>query len=248
MFLWKYRKSFYRLSDILKNYPSIGLFLIAIGFLSSVQIFDLNFIKPSFVVKIEELFEMNGALTVLFASLSAVHTARIDKLSRTLESNEWKHMPLFIAGSLSFFVIIGVASYFILSAHTIKHEHESRKYVKQIIPLILTSWDAEAFIENVPSVLSVNSHDEIRGYFSARSQHFGHLKQYRFSGSQFGGSRNLHVNLGVKNKTILLERVVIFEHDLFAVFENVRATIHVETVMLEGAGWKITSMKIEPIK
>jgi len=50
-FLWKHRNIFYRLSEILQKYPSIGLFLIAGGFLSSVQVFDLNILKPPFIVR-----------------------------------------------------------------------------------------------------------------------------------------------------------------------------------------------------
>lgn len=252
IFLWKYRKYLCKLNETLRKYPSIGLLLVAIGFLSCVQVFDFHFIKSykSYLgLKIEELFEMNGALTVLFASLSAVHTSRIDEQSKAFESKQLKHMPVFIAASLSFFMFMGVTTYFVFNAYVINIENDSRKYMKKVFPLIFYSWDSEAFIENLPPKLALKNQDEFKEYFSGQLQVFGSLKHYRLAGSQFGGKRSLHIKLGSKNKTIVLEKAIIFKHNIIAVFENAQATIQVDTVMLEQQGrWRIAGMKIDSIK
>lgn len=244
----KYRNFFSQLPGKIKKYPSVGLILTAAGFLLSAQVFDFNFVKFSFAKVVEELFEMNGAITILFASVIACHTANISEQSKVDESNLLKRMPQFIAASLSFFLIMVIAIYFVLSANTIKYEKESRKYIQKVIPLILSSWDADAFIKNSPPGLPLDTSKHIKNYFSAQSEHFLSLKEYRLLETQLVGRTNLNVYIGVTQKTIILKNAIIFKHKISAVFENAQAAIHVETVKLERVGWRIASMKIEPVK
>ena len=54
----------------LKAYPSYGFVLICLGFLFVAQVFDMGFIVFDFSAFLEELFELNGAIGMFFASLS----------------------------------------------------------------------------------------------------------------------------------------------------------------------------------
>lgn len=54
----------------LKAYPSYRFVLFSIGFLFVAQIFDMHIIDLEFDVFLEELFELNGAVGLFFASLS----------------------------------------------------------------------------------------------------------------------------------------------------------------------------------
>lgn len=54
----------------LKAYPSYRFVLFSIGFLFVAQIHDMGFIDLEFGVFLEELFELNGAVGLFFASLS----------------------------------------------------------------------------------------------------------------------------------------------------------------------------------
>ena len=244
---FKYRDLLYRFADKIKKYPSIGLLLTAAGFLSSVQVFDFNFIKSSFEKVVEELFELNGAITIFFTSVIACHTANISEQSKIDESNMLKRMPQFVAVFLGLLCIMVIAIYFVLSAHTIKYEKESRRYIQEVIPLILSSWDPVAFIRNSPPELPLDTSSSIHNYFSIQSEHFSSLKEYRLLETQLVGRTDLHIHMGVTKETIILKNAIIFDHAIFAVFEKAQAIIHVETVKLEQVGWRIASMKIEPI-
>jgi hypothetical protein len=232
----------------MKKYPSIGLLLTAAGFLSSVQVFDFNFVKSSSEKVVEELFELNGAITVFFTSVIACHTANIGEQSKIDESNMLKRMPQFVTVFLGFLCLMVIAIYFVLSAHTIKFEKESRKYIQEVMPLIFSSWDHVSFIRNLPPGLPFDTSSYIQDYFSKQAENFSSLKEYRLLATQLAGRKNLHVHMGVTKETVILENVIIFDHTISAVFENAHATIQVETVKLEQDGWKITSIKIEPVK
>jgi len=54
----------------LKAYPSYRFVILSIGFLFVAQILDMGFIRLEFGVFLEELFELNGAVGLFFASLS----------------------------------------------------------------------------------------------------------------------------------------------------------------------------------
>lgn len=150
----KYRNYFLRIPEFLRKYPSFGLIIIASSFLLTAQVYDFELVKPMFFEALEEILEMNGAFTWLFASFLIGYGRLSNKAQEQSADRFEKKIPV-LAGMISVaFFLFGSASYFVLSAHTKKLTLESREYVDKIVPLIFSSWDTEAMLNNMPSDFS----------------------------------------------------------------------------------------------
>jgi hypothetical protein len=92
----KYRKYFSLIPDMLRKYPLFGFFLISLSFNLNAQVFDLDLVKPLFFEALEETFEMNGALAMLFATFAMVYSGISYEKSDKLERKFIKKMPILV--------------------------------------------------------------------------------------------------------------------------------------------------------
>ena len=237
---FKYRKCFSKIPDVLREYPPFGFFLICAGLLLSAQVFDQNFVQPYLLDTIaEEVLEMNGALTLIFAVFSTRYAVESNKHAKGVVSETMKNMPIFVGVVLVFLISGSLISYFILSNKTNKFETESRVYVERIIPLIFTPWDSEAFINHIsPHVhQSEEYHRLLKKSFDRLSDKFGLLKDFKLTKGQVRKKKHV-LNARIK------EEYVIFKHFAELIFENHLVEMQIYTI-LERDRWWILMIRIE---
>lgn len=237
---FKYRKYFSKIPDVIREYPPFGFFIICAGFLLSAQVFDQPFVQPYFLDKMaEEVLEMNGALTLVFAVFSTRYVMEANKQAKGVGSETMKNMPIFTAIVLVFFISGSVISYFILSSRTNKLETESRIYVESIIPLIFTSWDSEALINHmIPEMhQSEKYRRKLKESFDKQSDIFGLLKDFELTKGRLRKKKHLP-NVRIKEVNVL------FEHFAKLIFENHQAEMQIVTI-LDRDRWWILVIKID---
>ena len=94
---------------MLRKNPPLGLLLISAGFIVTAQIFDLNLVIPVIFGCLEELFEMNGALTLVFASFMIRDPFILTNASNDLrKSSLMKNMPSLIGIILTCFFLLSL--------------------------------------------------------------------------------------------------------------------------------------------
>lgn len=239
---FKYRKYFSKIPDVLREYPPFGFFLICAGFLLSAQVFDLHFELYLLDAAAEEVLEMNGALTLLFAVFSTRYAMEENKQAKGVGSETMKNMPIFVGIMFIFFISGTLISYCYLSSRTNKLETESREYVERIIPLIFTSWDSEEIIDHMSSEIHQREeyHKLVKNSFDKLSDISGLLIDFEITKGQIrekGKIPNLHIK----------EQKVIFNHFAKLIFENNQARVQIVTI-LERDRWRILGIKIYPIE
>ena len=233
----KYRKYFSQIPDMLRKYPLFGFFLISLSFNLSAQVFDLNLVKPLLFAPFEELLEMNGALTMLFATFSIGYPSISYDKSDKLESDFIRKMPILVGTILILIILFGSTNFIVLSVYTNKLKKESRVYAERIIPLIFSSWDAEAMVNNMPSDLYNKAfYQKIQASFGVYEREFGKLENYKI------------IKLEMKKLTLEDKNVSIsFKYYGIATFQKTSAKLMIRTVFRENE-WHLQNAAIEKIQ
>lgn len=235
----KYRKYFSQIPDMLRKYPLFGFFLISLSFNLSAQVFDLNLVKPQLFVALEELFEMNGALTMLFATFSIGYPSISYDKSDKLESNFIKKIPVLVGTVLILFILFGSTNFIVSSIYTNKLKKESRAYAERVIPLIFSSWNAEAMVNNMPSDLYNKAfYQKLQASFGVYEKEFGKLENYKI------------VKDKLKMKKLTLEDKdvsISFKYYAIATFQKTSAKLTIMTVFRENE-WHLQNTAIQKIQ
>lgn len=226
--LLKYHKHFLQIPEILRKYPSFGLIIIASSFLLSAQVFDLELAKPQFFEALEEIFEMNGAFTWLFASFLIGYGKQSHKSLEQSARRFEKKFPVLVGIILIAFFLLGSTSYFILSAYTNKLELENREYVDKMIPLIFSSWNAEAMVSNMPSEFSTKTFKtKVEISFASYKNKLGKLISHKIVRD------NLKLNkLIVKQTSEVVERNISFQSFVQAEFQKGYCNLNILTFLI----------------
>jgi hypothetical protein len=188
---------------------------------------------------IEEVFEMNGALTLLFAVFATRYALETNMQAKGVGSEKMKNMPIFVGIVLAFLISGTLIIYFYLSSITNKLETESRAYVVKIIPLIFTSWDFEAFISHMSPEMhqSETYRSQVKESFDKQSDMVGLLKGFELTKGRV-----------LKKKEIPIAQIqgrkVTFYHLAKLIFENSHAHLKIVTI-LERDRWWILIVRIE---
>ena len=237
--LLKYRKYFSQIPDILRKYPPVGFFLMSLSFNASAQVFDLEHVKPLFFVALEEIFEMNGALTMIFVAFSIGYPRISNENLEQSESKFLKKMPVLIGTIVLLFVLFSSANLFGLSTYTNRIKKQSRAYAERVIPLIFSSWDAEAMVNNMPSDFYTEEfYQKIKVSFALHEEKLGKLKNYKIIKDKLKG---------LKQTSFDREMAVFFEHYAFVKFQKATTRLLIKTVLIKNK-WYLTFIKLDPIK
>ena len=235
----KYRKYFSQIPDMLRKYPLFGFFLISLSFNLNAQVFDLDLVKPLFFEALEEVFEMNGALTMLFATFSMGYSGISYEKSDKLESKFIKRMPILVGTILILFIFFGSTNFIVLSIYTNKLKKESRAYAERVIPLIFSSWDAEAMINNMPSDFYNKAfYQKIQASFGVYEKKFGKLENYKIIKNKLKMEK-----LTPEDK----DRSISFLYYAIATFQKTSAKLIIMTVLRENE-WHLQYAEIKNIQ
>ena len=241
--VFKYRRLFPDTPALLNKYPPIGFFLVAAGFIFPAQVFDLNLVKPDFSKLIEELFELNGALFLLSATLSTGHVFRKNAEMKQPFNENMKIMPSHIIIIFSVLVVFGLGSYSVLYLKTAGLEKESNAYIEKVFPLVFNSWDPDSFMDEfVPELHRSDAQNQkIRTSFDLKLKQFGRLKNYKLSGSE---PVEMYKNLEYFRYG---KDIFVFTNYVDAVFEKTSAKLRIVTIKREGK-WIILGLKIDSVR
>jgi hypothetical protein len=241
--VFKYRRLFTDIPALLNKYPPIGFFLIAAGFIFPAQVFDLNLVKPDFSKLIEELFELNGSLFLLSATLSTGHVFRKNTEMKQPFNENMKRMLSHIFIIFSVLVIFGLGSYSVLYLKTAGLEKESNAYIEKIFPLVFNSWDPDSFMDELMPELhrSDAQNQKIRTSFDLKLKQFGRLKNYKLSGSE---PVEMYKNLEYFRHG---KDIFVFTNYVDADFEKTTAKLRIVTIKKEGK-WIILGLKIDSVR
>ena len=109
---------------------------------------------------------------------------------------------------------------------------ESKAYVDEVIPMIVTSWNSKELINRVsPEFLQVVSAEKIGLLFSTLSEQIGPLKDYK------GSTGKAKVTITPKGKVIAANYLAK------AVFEKAPAKIEIQTILLDNK-WQIEGFRV----
>lgn len=140
-----------------------------------------------------------------------------------------------ITGGLVVVIIGALIAFFVfilLSGEGAKLDESSKAYVDEVVPLIITEWSEEQFIENSSSYLTEETTPEdVSKLMLTLEDHLGKFIEYKESEGEAG----IYFNNG--GKTITAKYVVRAE------FEKGEAIIDVELIQ-ENDEWKILSFYI----
>ena len=151
----KYRRQLPRISRLFESYPPFGFLFVALGLIFVSEINDLRFIKPDFRKLIEELFEMNAALTLFFAVLATGNHKTVNNEINQSVRIKLKKISTHFYKIFSILIILGVASFVIYSTTTAQLVEQNELYVTKNVLLIFSSWDSEKMInEMIPELVS----------------------------------------------------------------------------------------------
>lgn len=142
---------------------------------------------------------------------------------------------LMVLGGIFIVILIAVATYFIYFFFFVGPvlDKESKAWVDEIVPKIITTWDADELLKvGSPEFLSTVSREEIKSLFSTLATELGTLKKY--SGSM--GEAGIEIHNG--QKTIKAKYLV--EAD----FTKRSAEIDVQGIKEDGV-WKIFGFRID---
>ena len=205
--------------------------------------FDLNLVKPDFSKLIEELFELNGALFLLSATLSTGHIfIKNAEIKQPLNENI-KKMPSHIIIIFSLLVVFGLGSYSVLYLKTAGLEKESNAYIEKIFPLVFNSWDPDSFMDEfVPELHRSDLQNQtIRTSFDMKLKQFGPLKNFMLSGSE---PVEMYKNLEYFRYG---KDIFVFTNYVDAVFEKTSVKFRIVTMKREGK-WIILGLKINQVR
>jgi hypothetical protein len=241
--VFKYRRLFPDIPALLNKYPPIGFFLVAAGFIFPAQVFDLNLVKPDFSKLIEELFELNGALFLLSATLSTGHVFRKNAEMKQPFNENMKRMPSHIIIIFSLLVVFGLGSYSFLYLKTARLEKESNAYIEKIFPLVFNSWDPDSFMDELMPEFhrSDAQNQKIRTSFDLKLKQFGRLKNYKLSGSE---PVEMYKNLEYFRHG---KDIFVFTNYVDADFEKTTSKLRIVTIKREGK-WIILGLKIDSVR
>jgi hypothetical protein len=239
----KFRRYITGIPELISSYPPSGFFLIAAGMILFAQVFDLNLVKPDFAKLIEELFEMNGSLALLFAVFSMRHVFTEDNPAEKKPDAVRKRLCLSFLMIFSFFILAGAVCYGIFYVNTESLAKESEAYLDNVIPQVFTSWNSEAFLDELVPELHPGEalNQKIRTSFFLQSQRFGFMRTYKLTGSE------------AVEKYKKLEyfqhgdNIRVFTNFADALFEKSPANLRIVTIKREGK-WSILGLKINPVK
>ena len=109
---------------------------------------------------------------------------------------------------------------------------ESKAYVDEVIPIIVSSWNSKELINHAsPEFLQVVPAEEIESLFSMFSEQMGPLREYR------GSTGRAKVSITAKRK------VVVADYLIKAVFERAPAKIEVRTILRDDK-WQILGFRV----
>jgi hypothetical protein len=243
----KYRSFFFQIPDMLRKHPPYGYLLISMGFLFSVQTLDFEkLIRPQFIdIFLEELFEMNAALTLLVATFSIGLLNTSYEKAHKMENTFIKKFPALVGILLSCFFFVALMTYFVSYSYTKSVKEEHRKYLERVIPLIFTSWDFEVLIKNIPDDFYDKAfHPKIKKTFQDSSKRYGSFKRLSIIESKMFKVRRVRQN---GNKRLSnneeMENLIMFKHELVIAFEKASAKITVATSVIEN-NWRILGIKL----
>jgi hypothetical protein len=239
----KYRRYIPGIPEFISSYPPTGFFLIAAGMILFAQVYDLNLVKPDFAKLIEELFEMNGSLALLFSVLSMRHVFTEDNSAEKKPDVIRKKLSFSFLIIFSFFILMGAASYFIFYVNTESLARESEAYLDNVIPQVFTSWNSEVFLDQlVPELHPGEAQNrKIRTSFALQSQRFGSMKTYKRTGSE---TIEKYKKLEYFQHG---DNIRVFTNFAEALFEKSPANLRIVTIKREGK-WSILGLKIDPVK
>ena len=124
-------------------------------------------------------------------------------------------------------IVIGVIGSSIAAYHGTKLDKNSKAYVDEVIPVIVSSWNSQELIYRAsPELLKIMPQDKVDGMFKMLSGKLGGLKKYKGSkGSSF-------VNFSSSGKVITASYVVQ------AAFEKADAEIKI-SIIQHNNKWQI---------
>jgi len=127
---------------------------------------------------------------------------------------------------------IGVIGFFILNHFGSQLDTQSRAYVDEIVPKIVSNWNVRALVsEASPELLQVAPKEKLELMFKTLAEKLGSLKEYKGSKGQAG----IHVTPQGKFTT--------GDYIVEASFEKADATILVRTLLKDDA-WKVVEFRV----
>lgn len=133
-------------------------------------------------------------------------------------------------------LIIGVIAFFIFSGEGKELDAESKAWVDEVIPSIVTVWDREQLVAHSSSLLLDTTDDDgINNLFDLLNEQFGPLVEYRGSEGQ--------AIIRIRNTT----KTITAKYEAFAEFEKGEARITVHGLKEED-GWRLLEFYVAPIR
>ena len=132
----------------------------------------------------------------------------------------------------SVLIVIGIIGFFILNHFGSKLDSQSKAYVDEVVPKIISNWDVQTLIsESSSELLKVAPRDKIESMFKAFSDKLGRLKDYKNSKGQAG------INVTPQGK--FTTGAYVAE----ASFEKGDATVWVRTILTDEK-WQIIEFRV----
>ncbi len=130
-------------------------------------------------------------------------------------------------------VLFGIIFFRLIAFHGSILDKESKLFIDQLIPSIITEWNARDLVQHAsPEFLKVSPEPSLLSFFRMLEQRLGKLK--KFSGSEGEATISLSLTKGKKN---------FAQYRLQAEFEKGPATIDVGLVKNHGK-WQVLSFRV----
>lgn len=129
-------------------------------------------------------------------------------------------------------LLVGTIGFFVLNYFGSGLDKESKAYVDEVIPIIVTSWNSKELLDHAsPEFLQVAPAGKVESLFRVFSERLGPLKEYKGSNGQ------ANISLTQQGKVTTAAYVAQ------AVFEKAPATINIQTI-LHNDTWQIVQFYV----
>lgn len=152
------------------------------------------------------------------------------------QNNDTKPLLKIIGIIVVLLIPVGIVGFSLLASFGAGLDKESKAYVDEIIPQIVTSWDADALLKNAsPELIELinASPEKEESLFSLLAERLGPMREYKEPRGEGG--------ITIRN----LKRTTTGYYDIEAEFEKGSATIRVTLIKLDN-NWRLASFVVRP--